>query len=1066
MSIPTSNPLPRLRGDNEVTRWAERLVNDLDKHLRDLILPLSVITLANGDNNNVALQGGELVRIIGPTAAFAITGIASGITGRIIVIHNTTGQNMTFRHQSGSSEETNRIALASAADETITGISTVWFIYENSRWRMICCAAESGMGTVTSVAGGVGITNTPDPIIGAGTVDLDINSLTSEPLIVAGDLLAFVDVSVGTTPADQRKVTFAEFKTALALTSGTVTSVAGGVGITNTPEPITGAGTVDLDINSLTTETTVSSGDLFAFVDVSVGTAPGDQRKATLANILTGLETIGINATTLDGLDSTAFQPIDADLTAIAALAGTGILSRTAANTWALTSGTAGRVLFWAVGGLIPDDDADLFWDDTNKRLGIHEATPLGPLHIGGTTERIILGDDITATDSVVIHGTETGITIGGTLFETRLSIHDESGFDAHLCNHKHNNDVNVGPTFLAARSLGTEAAETVVTDNCVLARFLGIGFDGTDYERAAQILFEIDDATPGPTSMGGSIVFSTTPSGATSLAEVMRITANARVAIGGITDPLAQFQIDGSQPIAVLHGHSATAANAGLVAFLRSRGSHAVPAAVNSADLLSTILTQGHDGTGYFNATSIETYAAQNWSGAQRGTVMLFFSVANGATAVAERFRVSETGNILIGTVTDVSTTRLRVIGGDLEAADIYGGTATSSTLVLEAHNGTLATSDTGRIRLSAFTELLSSGGTITQAAGSGTYNLLSAQFTWAVPTTSAIGELRGFNYQPTFTYDSGTVAAASLPAFRAFPIFQALASGDPNDGGFINGFEALPQMDVLAGRAHSMDFMYGMYSHPKAQIAAGGTGTFVQFVAYQAWGASSPIDTSNAGTLTADQIICFHAGNVPGVTGWGTFAAGLMVENLTCAPAGSRYSVLSRGSGQHMRHVGNTIIGIDAAVVATEKLRVHQPTIGNDVLRLETAATNDDPNYIVRHGRVATTDATVTTLMTYTLTAANAYLIEARVVAHRTGGAAGAADDSAAYVVYAGAKHTGGVAVLITAVGAAYTDEDQAAWNATIDVNGNDIRVRVTGAANNDVTWHCTLLVQNVGT
>lgn len=68
---------------------------------------------------------------------------------------------------------------------------------------------------------------------------------------------------------------------------GTVTSVAGGVGITNSPEPITTTGTVDLDINSLTTEPTLASGDLFAFVDVSVGTSPSAQRKVTLGDIAT-----------------------------------------------------------------------------------------------------------------------------------------------------------------------------------------------------------------------------------------------------------------------------------------------------------------------------------------------------------------------------------------------------------------------------------------------------------------------------------------------------------------------------------------------------------------------------------------------------------------------------------------------------------------------------------------------------------------------------------------------------------------------------------------------------------
>lgn len=133
-------------------------------------------------------------------------------------------------------------------------------------------------GTVTSVAGGVGITNTPEPITTTGTVDLDINSLTSETSLADGDLFPFVDVSSGTDPDDQRKVTFANIKAAIPR----VTSVAGGVGITNSPEPITSTGTVDLDVNSLTTETTLADGDLFPFVDVSVGTTPSAQRKTTL----------------------------------------------------------------------------------------------------------------------------------------------------------------------------------------------------------------------------------------------------------------------------------------------------------------------------------------------------------------------------------------------------------------------------------------------------------------------------------------------------------------------------------------------------------------------------------------------------------------------------------------------------------------------------------------------------------------------------------------------------------------------------------------------------------------
>ena len=37
---------------------------------------------------------------------------------------------------------------------------------------------------------------------------------------------------------------------------------------------------------------------------------------------------------------------------------------------------------------------------------------------------------------------------------------------------------------------------------------------------------------------------------------------------------------------------------------------------------------------------------------------------------------------------------------------------------------------------------------------------------------------------------------------------------------------------------------------------------------------------------------------------------------------------------------------------------------------------------------------------------------------------------------------------------------------WDATIDVTGATARVRVTGAASNNIVWHTTVMVQNVGT
>ncbi len=145
---------------------------------------------------------------------------------------------------------------------------------------------------------------------------------------------------------------------------------------------------------------------------------------------------------------------------------------------------------------------------------------------------------------------------------------------------------------------------------------------------------------------------------------------------------------------------------------------------------------------------------------------------------------------------------------------------------------------------------------------------------------------------------------------------------------------------------------------------------------------------------------------------------------------------------------------------------MHVIAQALGNEVLRIESVATNDDPSERVFQNRAATTDATVTTLHTQTIPASTTVRLVAHVVARRTGGAAGTAEDGASYTVVVTVKNVGGTATLVGAVNQLTAQEDQAAWDATIDVTGATARVRVTGAANNNVTWHLTLHVFQVGT
>lgn len=142
----------------------------------------------------------------------------------------------------------------------------------------------------------------------------------------------------------------------------------------------------------------------------------------------------------------------------------------------------------------------------------------------------------------------------------------------------------------------------------------------------------------------------------------------------------------------------------------------------------------------------------------------------------------------------------------------------------------------------------------------------------------------------------------------------------------------------------------------------------------------------------------------------------------------------------------------------VPNNGFKVTQTTAGNAVQTLTTTATNDDPVEKTQQNRVATTDATVTTLDTYTIPASTTVVIATTVTARRTGGSAGTAEDGAGYGFSTTVKNVAGTATIIAGPTAIWTHESQAGWDATHDVTGATVRVRVTGATNNNVTWHST--------
>ncbi len=162
----------------------------------------------------------------------------------------------------------------------------------------------------------------------------------------------------------------------------------------------------------------------------------------------------------------------------------------------------------------------------------------------------------------------------------------------------------------------------------------------------------------------------------------------------------------------------------------------------------------------------------------------------------------------------------------------------------------------------------------------------------------------------------------------------------------------------------------------------------------------------------------------------------------------------------------IGTLVAGAlpDPATDPAARLEIQQLAEGNELLRLVTAATNDDPTFHWATWDGTTTNSSATNIGGPTLTASKTYQVVAQVVARRTGGSAGAADDGGAYFIKAAVKGTG--PAIIAQAGMGGDLESQAGWGATFAVSGSTVQVQVTGATNNNVTWHAHVWWMEVGT
>ena len=181
-----------------------------------------------------------------------------------------------------------------------------------------------------------------------------------------------------------------------------------------------GADATTADIADSTNKRYVTDANLTTIGNTS-GVNTGDQTLSGLGGVPT-TRTLTINGTT---------QDLSADRTFTVS---TGITI----GTTAITSGTVGRVLFEGTGNVV-QESANLFWDNTNNRLGLNTSTPTTSLSIlrSGSANSFNFEPSATGTAPFISafwsgafdlrFNLRNGIVIGGLGIDAGLTIFNQS---------------------------------------------------------------------------------------------------------------------------------------------------------------------------------------------------------------------------------------------------------------------------------------------------------------------------------------------------------------------------------------------------------------------------------------------------------------------------------------------------------------------------------------------------------------------------------------------------------------------------------------------------------------
>lgn len=332
-------------------------------------------------------------------------------------------------------------------------------------------------------------------------------------------------------------------------------------------------------------------------------------------------------------------------------------------------------------------------------------------------------------------------------------------------------------------------------------------------------------------------------------------------------------------------------------------------------------------------------------------------------------------------------------------------------------------------------------------------------SQVNWTVNTTlSSGGGGIIVNFAPQILNTSGT-AITNMGNWTMFRNGATWKGDNANiTTNILRVLDNSPTYSTTAdAHTHTITEHSVVYDQPTLSPGAGGTVTLTDRRGLYYRNRSGSGTQTNSITVDADDQTV------------GTLAA---VVRSAMASGSGKWGLLFTGTAANSIRGDVSIGGATLSPLAT--VHVQQQTLGNEVFRLESIATNDDPNLRVFQQRAATTDTTTTKLHGFTTATDTSYDVDARVMGRCTGGAGCTAGQTIGCDIHATLKNVSGtVTVVGTNVSLACNTDITGlvcatacslVANASPCATATDFCVKVIGGATQNITWHSLLEVRNL--